>query len=156
MTRSASSSSWHLVGDRGDLEAMRQQNLRAQVLEQLGRPHEGLAAGKASDPPAVAAWDRPWDTKPVLPGRRVLWELWAVLSVLVERDEQFRGALVMRRSWVRFPQAAPTFPQVNGPFRESPRFCSLPNVGQMCALLRCPRAQMVSLTLQLSRPVSSA
>jgi transposase len=28
----------------------------------------------------------------------VLWELWGVLSVLVERHEHFDGALVMRRS----------------------------------------------------------
>jgi hypothetical protein len=68
---------------------------------------------KAIDPRAVAAWGRPWDTKPVRPGRPVLWELWGVLSVLVGRHAHFRGALVMRRSWVRFPQAAPTKAQVN-------------------------------------------
>jgi hypothetical protein len=39
-------------------------------------------------------------TNHVLPGRSVLWELWDVLSVLVERWEQWRGVLVMRRSWV--------------------------------------------------------
>ena len=36
------------------------------------------AGVKASDPRAVAAWDRPWDTKRVPPGQSVLWELWGV------------------------------------------------------------------------------
>src|SRR5438477_51178 len=34
----------------------------------------------------------------------------------MERWEGFHGALVMRRSWVRFQQAAPTFPQVKTQF----------------------------------------
>jgi hypothetical protein len=50
------------------------------------------------------SWDRPWDTNPVLSGARVLWEPWGVLSVLVERWECFRDALVMLKSRVRIPQ----------------------------------------------------
>jgi len=72
----------------------------------------------------------------VRPGGQVLSVASDVRSVLVGVPGISPVILVMRRSWVRFPQAAPTFPQVNGPFRESPRFCLLPNVGQMCASLR--------------------
>jgi hypothetical protein len=49
------------------------------------------------------SWDRPWDTKRVLPGSSVPWELWGVPSVLVERWECFCGALVMPKSRVRIP-----------------------------------------------------
>jgi hypothetical protein len=66
-------------------------------------------AGAWVDPVRVSrvSWDRPWDTKPVLPGPCVLWEPWGVPSVLVERHEHFDGALVMRKSRVRIPQAVP-------------------------------------------------
>jgi hypothetical protein len=43
------------------------------------------------------------------------------------------------------------FPHVIAHFPASPRFCSHANVGQMCALLRCSRAQVVSLALLPSR-----
>jgi hypothetical protein len=39
--------------------------------------------------------------------QREAWEPRGVLSVLVERWVRGGGVLVMRRSWVRFPQAAP-------------------------------------------------
>jgi hypothetical protein len=69
-------------------------------------------AGRAADDcPAAAAGMTSGMTKRVLPGRGVLWELWGVLSVLVVPWGRGGGILVMRRSWVRFPQAAPTFPQ---------------------------------------------
>jgi hypothetical protein len=46
----------------------------------------------------------------------VLCQPWGVPSVLVERWVRRGGVLVMRRSWVRFPQAAPAFPHVSADF----------------------------------------
>ena len=43
--------------------------------------------------PAAWSWDRPWDTKCVLPGLSVSSGPWGVPTVLVERDEHFHGAL---------------------------------------------------------------
>jgi hypothetical protein len=92
-------------------------------------------AGAWVDPVRVSrvSWDRPWDTKPVLPGPCVLWEPWGVPSVLVERHEHFDGALVMRKSRVRIPQAAPR--------TYHPRFSAVPRLAQSRAPYR-PRRRL--------------
>jgi hypothetical protein len=55
----------------------------------------------------------------VRPGLWVRSVLWVVLSVQMGAVDALPGPLVMRRSWVRFPQAAPTFLQVRRHFARS-------------------------------------
>jgi len=88
------------VRHRPDEDALRGVDDAATLDPSAGAPGAVAATFAWGDegqrsPGAVATWDTPWDTKRVPPGHSVLWELWGVLSVLVERHEHFRGTLVM-------------------------------------------------------------